>query len=72
MVYDCYYLFRSNTSTQVKPDVITFTSVIHACAGPKGNWEKAYQVIGAYGSAVHVEPSGQDKIVLGMNTCGNL
>lgn len=29
---------------QVKPDVISFTSVIHACAGPHGNWEKAYEV----------------------------
>lgn len=31
-------------SSQVKPDVISFTSVIHACAGPHGNWEKAYAV----------------------------
>eukprot|EP00752_Nemacystus_decipiens_P006448 g5808.t1 len=30
---------------KVKPDVITITSVIHACAGPTGNWEKAYELL---------------------------
>ncbi|CAN0285429.1 unnamed protein product, partial [Discosporangium mesarthrocarpum] len=29
-------------SLQLQPDVVSYTSAIHACSGPNGNWEKAY------------------------------